>query len=1208
MATHQILPHPGGNADTSYSYFDSSGNGLVTGQFSAATFAGDGVYRDTTFNTDTSNNTVPSSLAVKTFVDTQIASFAGGGGGGTTMTGATLDDPTLTGDINNPGGTDSAVLFSTDTAATDAGNAAIMENSDTKLATCKTIKNFVDRKIADVIDSAPETLNTLSELSAALSDSPDTITALTSAVGTKQPIDGTSFHVLDSSGGTAQFSVNSSGDTVINGSTSMVAASASDTLTCGKSSGTGLAVTKDATIGGTLAVTGITTMASALDVNAAADVFGTLTCSATSGTGLQVDSNAIVTGSTTTDSLSVTAGIGAAGSKFTVHGDTGNTSVDGTISAGGAITGGIITDGTMTCSSGSMDLDSLTASETLDVGTLPSNTQGIQLGLSVFTTPTSQGLSDSTSITDGQFAMKLAGSGNGGSRRPTDTQRSLLIAANASATGSNRKFDFVCEAASLFASPVLVNYSTVGIPLYGADTNNAGFVAIGNSWFGALGGGAAMVTAIKADGDFTPANISYCGTSIFHQPVRFTGDCVVSGGTRNPVKFTVKGEGPVADNLVTPLEVDTGNNQVTVTDLVASGAITVAGVVTADSISTPLTTNGTKKSNILGGLMVSGNTDASQHSLQVGQNTGDDASSFFSGKITAYRGIAGFISSPLEIGLAAMAKTNLDQFTYNRAAEFHGRIAGYNRSQLGIGVEGAGAFLDGPLDISNNVITGATTIGASGAITGGTITDGTMTSTGGVLSATSVSTTGGITATGSVSGGTITDGTMTSTGGALSATSVSTTGGMTATGTVTGGTITDGTMSIASGSLTGVSNITATGTVTGGTITDGTMTSTGGLLDTGEINTEFFAAGGVTNSLQTWIDKRDINGASVYMSSPNGIQGLWISNAYVQILDDLHVKGSITVYDNQYISAFEIRSENVRIKDNDLYGVTDITAAGVISGASLTDGDMTIASGSLTGVADITASGTITDGTMSIASGSLTNVVNVTASGSITDGTMSIAGGSLTNVVNVTASGSITDGTMSIASGSLTGVSNITASGTITGDLTGDVTGNHTGTVAGTTITASGDVTFDAGASSNLDFIVKGGGNEVLIADTTSNVVQVSNLVATTSITNYSDRRIKTDIAPTQLEAVDILRDLKCYEFKRTDIAENNYSPIGFIAQEVRDLLPYHVEEIAAPHCEEFETLLSVRTTDFVPLLVKAVQELSDKVLDLEKRLAAKNM
>jgi hypothetical protein len=77
--------------------------------------------------------------------------------------------------------------------------------------------------------------------------------------------------------------------------------------------------------------------------------------------------------------------------------------------------------------------------------------------------------------------------------------------------------------------------------------------------------------------------------------------------------------------------------------------------------------------------------------------------------------------------------------------------------------------------------------------------------------------------------------------------------------------------------------------------------------------------------------------------------------------------------------------------------------------------------------------------------GNFTTAGTVTGA-TLTDGTLSIASGSITSAVNITASATataniFTDGTASMQSGALTGVTNITASGTITGDLTGDVTG-----------------------------------------------------------------------------------------------------------------------------------------------------------------------
>ena len=69
-----------------------------------------------------------------------------------------------------------------------------------------------------------------------------------------------------------------------------------DTLTCSKTTDTGLAVTSNATVGGTLAVTGVTTLTGALDSNSTGDFSDTLTCSKADGSGLVVTANATVGG------------------------------------------------------------------------------------------------------------------------------------------------------------------------------------------------------------------------------------------------------------------------------------------------------------------------------------------------------------------------------------------------------------------------------------------------------------------------------------------------------------------------------------------------------------------------------------------------------------------------------------------------------------------------------------------------------------------------------------------------------------------------------------------------------------------------------------------------------------------------------------------------------------------------------------------------
>jgi hypothetical protein len=75
--------------------------------------------------------------------------------------------------------------------------------------------------------------------------------------------------------------------------------------------------------------------------------------------------------------------------------------------------------------------------------------------------------------------------------------------------------------------------------------------------------------------------------------------------------------------------------------------------------------------------------------------------------------------------------------------------------------------------------------------------------------------------------------------------------------------------------------------------------------------------------------------------------------------------------------------------------------------------------------------------------------------------------------------------------------------------------------------------------------------------DTTVNAFSVDvngNCTANADITAYSDARVKTDIKPitTALEKTLLLKGVS---YKRTDI-EKNITKIGFIAQDVKEVLP----------------------------------------------------
>ena len=86
-------------------------------------------------------------------------------------------------------------------------------------------------------------------------------------------------------------------------------------------------------------------------------------------------------------------------------------------------------------------------------------------------------------------------------------------------------------------------------------------------------------------------------------------------------------------------------------------------------------------------------------------------------------------------------------------------------------------------------------------------------------------------------------------------------------------------------------------------------------------------------------------------------------------------------------------------------------------------------------------------------------------------------------------------------------------------------------------------------------------------------------------IEKQSDRKLKTNIRPTDVSAVDLINrlDLMQYDWK----SDGSHERIGLIAQELREVLP----ELTT----EYDDALRIKYIDFIPYLLKAIQELSSK-------------
>ena len=89
-------------------------------------------------------------------------------------------------------------------------------------------------------------------------------------------------------------------------------------------------------------------------------------------------------------------------------------------------------------------------------------------------------------------------------------------------------------------------------------------------------------------------------------------------------------------------------------------------------------------------------------------------------------------------------------------------------------------------------------------------------------------------------------------------------------------------------------------------------------------------------------------------------------------------------------------------------------------------------------------------------------------------------------------------------------------------------------------------------------------------------------------IVHLSDARLKKNIEPTQVTALNVLSQIEMKSFDW--IESDNHCDIGMIAQQLREVEPNLVSENKATG------VLSIKTTALIPYLVKAVQELQAKV------------
>jgi len=101
-----------------------------------------------------------------------------------------------------------------------------------------------------------------------------------------------------------------------------------------------------------------------------------------------------------------------------------------------------------------------------------------------------------------------------------------------------------------------------------------------------------------------------------------------------------------------------------------------------------------------------------------------------------------------------------------------------------------------------------------------------------------------------------------------------------------------------------------------------------------------------------------------------------------------------------------------------------------------------------------------------------------------------------------------------------------------------------------------------------------------------------------TSWTSNSDETIKDIIEPIT-DGLDKLKDIRTVIYKFKNDKEGSRK-VGLIAQDVEKILP---EAITKTYQNEYDKeVLGLNYTDLIPVLVKAIQELSAKVSALENK------
>lgn len=101
-------------------------------------------------------------------------------------------------------------------------------------------------------------------------------------------------------------------------------------------------------------------------------------------------------------------------------------------------------------------------------------------------------------------------------------------------------------------------------------------------------------------------------------------------------------------------------------------------------------------------------------------------------------------------------------------------------------------------------------------------------------------------------------------------------------------------------------------------------------------------------------------------------------------------------------------------------------------------------------------------------------------------------------------------------------------------------------------------------------------------------------------ISSWSDSRLKKNIKDSEVNALDLINKIQMREFDFKDEKYGKHEDIGYVAQELKEVIPECVVDIPISEEEQKEyktdTLMQVEDKHLIKYLVKAVQELSKEV------------